>query len=114
MKKFALSLMIASAAVFGLGAVASAQYGTIPTTTTTTTTTTTIPATTTEAGSGVVVPPSTAAPTTTAAATTPPAGLPATGSDGVTTMSLIAIGLLAVGFGLFVATRARRGEPNAT
>jgi hypothetical protein len=108
MKKFALSLVIASAAVFGVGTATSAQYGS-----TTTTTTTTVAPTTTSAGSGAGLPTTTVAPATTVAATTPPAGLPATGSDGIGTTTGIAIGLLVVGLGLFIVTRVRRGQPGA-
>ena len=62
----------------------------------------------------VQVPTTTAAPTTTVAATTPDAGLPATGSNGVGTMTGIAIGLFAVGLGLFVVAQVRRRQASAT
>ena len=115
MKKFALSLMVASAAMFGLSTAASAQYGSTTTTTTTTTTTaatTTVAPTTTSAGSGAIVPATTIAPTTTVAAVSPPTGLPATGSGGIGTTTGIAIGLFVVGLGLFVVTRLRRSQPS--
>ncbi len=44
---------------------------------------------------------------TVAAPTTPGSGLPATGTDGTSTMTLIAIGLFAVGAGLFGVSRFR-------
>jgi hypothetical protein len=108
MKKFALSLVIASAAVFGLGTATSAQYDT-----TTTTPTTTVAPTTTDAGSGAGLPTTTVAPATTVAATVPGAGLPATGSDGIGTTTGIALGLFVVGVGLFIVTRVRRSQPSA-
>ena len=47
------------------------------------------------------------------AATTPETGLPATGSDGIGTTTGIALGLLVVGFGLFVVAQVRRRQvPN--
>jgi len=181
MKKFALALMVASAALFGFGAVASAQYPTsltvgtpsaggpfastytncvngetitfsqpqstpasisvvcagrsatanftnAPTATGTYTVTaggptspartqsfsisgaaattlpataTTLPATGGADGAGAGVP-----------ATVPGAGLPATGSNGIGTSTTIAIGLLAVGFGLFAVAQVRRRQPN--
>jgi len=172
MKKFALALMVASAALFGFGAVASAQYPTsltvgtpsaggpysstytncvngetitfsqpqstpatisvvcagrsatanftnAPTVAGTYTVTaggptspartqsfsisgataTTLPATGGADGAGVP-------------ATTPTTGLPATGSNGIGTSTTIAIGLLAVGFGLFAVAQVRRRQPN--
>jgi LPXTG-motif cell wall-anchored protein len=42
--------------------------------------------------------------------TAPPAGLPATGSNGVSTMTIIAIGLFAVGAGLFGVSQVRRRQ----
>jgi len=174
MKKFALALMVASAALFGFGAVASAQYPTsltvgtpsaggpysstytncvngetitfsqpqstpatisvvcagrsatanftnAPTVAGTYTVTaggptspartqsfsisgataTTLPATGGADGAGAGVP-----------ATTPTTGLPATGSNGIGTSTTIAIGLLAVGFGLFAVAQVRRRQPN--
>ncbi len=100
MKKLVISLIVASAALFGMGSVTSAQYGS------TTTTTTTV-----AKDSGAVAPaaPAAAAP----AAETPSAGLPATGSDGIGTTTGIAFGLLAVGLGLFIVTRVRRRHPDA-
>jgi len=48
------------------------------------------------------------------AATDPGGGLPATGSDGISTTTMIAAGLLVVGLGLFgVATMRRRQAPVA-
>lgn len=92
MKKFALSLIIAAAALFGMGTAASAQYGD-----------TTVPTTTVEEAQPTV------APTTDA----PDQGgsLPTTGSSGMSTTTGIAIGLLGVGVGLFVVTRVRRQSP---
>lgn len=53
----------------------------------------------------------TAAPVaTTAPAPVPPTGLPATGSGGIGTTTGIALGLLAVGFGLFVVAQVRRRQ----
>jgi hypothetical protein len=52
------------------------------------------------AGAGVTVP-----------ATVPEAGLPATGSDGVGATTGVALGLLAVGLGLFVVAQIRRRQP---
>jgi hypothetical protein len=101
MKKLALSLLFASAAVFGVGTAASAAYDT------TTVPTTTVAPTTTDAGSGAGLPSTTVAPTV------PPGGLPATGSSGIGSTTGIAIGLFLVGLGLFVVTRLRRGQPNA-
>ena len=96
MKKFALGVMMSAVAAFGIGASASAQYDT----------------TTTEAGGQIPPTPTTVAPTvaTTVAPTTPPGGLPATGSDGVGTTAWVAFGLLAVGGGLFIVSRARRDD----
>lgn len=45
---------------------------------------------------------------TVAGATTPGGGLPATGSNGTSTMTIIAIGLFAVGAGLFGVSQVRR------
>ena len=74
MKKLVISLIVASAALFGFGSVTSAQYG---------------------------------------SASTSSAGLPATGSDGIGTTTGIAVGLLAVGLGLFIVTRVRRRQSDA-
>ena len=53
------------------------------------------------------------APTTAPPVTTPGTGLPATGSDGIGTTTGIALGLLVVGFGLFVVAQVRRRQvPN--
>ena len=49
-------------------------------------------------GSGPVVPPGT--------------DLPATGSNGIGSVTTIALGLLAVGFGLFVVAQLRRRQPS--
>ena len=45
-------------------------------------------------------------------ATVPGSGLPATGSNGIGSATTIAIGLLAVGFGLFAVAQVRRRQPN--
>lgn len=45
--------------------------------------------------------------------TTPGGGLPATGSDGIGASTGIAIGLLAVGVGLFLVAQVRRRQPSA-
>ena len=45
-------------------------------------------------------------------ATTPGGGLPATGSSGMGTTTSIAIGLLAVGAGLFFVAQVRRRQPS--
>lgn len=42
--------------------------------------------------------------------TAPPPGLPATGSSGISTMTIIAIGLFAVGAGLFGVSQVRRRQ----
>jgi hypothetical protein len=73
--------------------------GQASTTSTTLAPTTTLAATTT-----------TAAPVTTAPVTTPGTGLPATGSDGVGVMTGIALGLFAVGLGLFIVAQVRRKQ----
>lgn len=44
------------------------------------------------------------------AVTIPTGGLPATGSSGVSTMAIIAIGLLIVGVSLFVVSQVRRRQ----
>lgn len=48
-----------------------------------------------------------------AAAVTPPGGLPATGSNGISTTSGLAIGLLVVGLGLFGVAQMRRRQTSA-
>ena len=101
-------MMIAADALVGVGAAASAQYG--PTTTTADHTTTTDDTTTTsnvDSGAGL--------PTTTVTAAVDSSGsLPTTGSGGLSTAAGLAIGLIAVGFGLFAVTRARRGQLSGT
>lgn len=62
----------------------------------------------------VAVPSTTAAPTTTVAPTNPPNGLPATGSNGVGTMTSVAIGLFAVGLAMLVVTQVRRRQASTT
>lgn len=42
--------------------------------------------------------------------TTPTSGLPTTGGDGTSTMTMIAVGLLVVGLGLFVVATVRRRQ----
>jgi len=98
MKKLVISLIVASAALFGFGSVTSAQYGSASTST----------ATTVAEDSAAALPEAGAA-----AAATPSAGLPATGSDGIGTTTGIAVGLLAVGLGLFIVTRVRRRQSDA-
>jgi hypothetical protein len=48
-----------------------------------------------------------------AVAVTPPGGLPATGSNGISTTSGLAIGLLVVGLGLFAVAQMRRRQTSA-
>ena len=50
---------------------------------------------------------------TVAAPVTPPGGLPATGSNGTSTMTIIALGLFAVGAGLFGVSQVRRRTATA-
>jgi hypothetical protein len=50
---------------------------------------------------------------TTPATTVPTGGLPATGSDGIGSMTGVALGLLVVGLGLFAAATVRRRQPSA-
>ncbi len=50
---------------------------------------------------------------TVAAPATPPGGLPATGSNGTSTMTIIALGLFAVGAGLFGVSQVRRRSVTA-
>jgi len=73
------------------------------------TTTTLVPATTlpnTGAGAATTVP------AVTTPATVPGSGLPATGSDGIGVTTMIAIGLLVVGLGLFAVAQERRRHPS--
>lgn len=51
-----------------------------------------------------------AAPATTVAPVTPPGGLPATGSDGTSTMTMMAIGIFIVGGGLLLVSQKRRRQ----
>lgn len=117
MKKFAVSLAVAAGAAFGFGAVASAQTDGYPPDTT-------VAPTTTDQGQVPPSPTTTAAPTTAAPTTTDagagPAtpttvapGIPATGSDSTGTITAIAIGLVALGGGLYVVARARRDDDPA-
>lgn len=50
---------------------------------------------------------------TTTPVTVPPGGLPATGSDGISTWTSIGIGLLVAGLGLFAVATVRRRSPSA-